>query len=77
MSPGENSVQKIAERELPQRRKLSASQQILIGLGAGIGTGLFFGERVSFLNWPARGFVSLLQITVLPYIVGPSLLGST
>ncbi|MCI0616653.1 cation:dicarboxylase symporter family transporter [bacterium] len=55
--------------------KLSTSHQILIGLAAGIATGIFFGERVSFLNWPAKAFVDLLQITVLPYIVGSLIVG--
>ncbi len=56
-------------------RKLSTSQQILIGLVAGIGAGIFFGEKVSFLNWPAKVFISLLQVTVLPYIVGSLIVG--
>ncbi|MCI0603341.1 cation:dicarboxylase symporter family transporter [bacterium] len=55
-------------------RRLSTSHQILIGLGAGIGAGIFFGEQISFLNWPAKVFISLLQVTVLPYIVGSSYL---
>jgi Na+/H+-dicarboxylate symporter/ABC-type amino acid transport substrate-binding protein len=56
-------------------RKLSTSQQILFGLVAGIAVGIFFGEKVSFLNWPARVFISLLQVTVLPYIVGSLIVG--
>ena len=36
---------------------------------AGLATGVFFGEAVAFLDWPARAFVQLLQVTVLPYIV--------
>jgi len=49
---------------------MSLSKQILIGLAAGVGVGLFFGEGVSFLEWPAKGFVRLLQVTVLPYVIG-------
>jgi Na+/H+-dicarboxylate symporter len=48
---------------------VSLSKQILIGLGAGIAVGLFLGEKASFLDLPARGFVQLLQVTVLPYVV--------
>jgi Na+/H+-dicarboxylate symporter len=48
---------------------MSLSRQILVGLVAGVAVGLFFGEKVSFLDLPARGFVQLLQVTVLPYIV--------
>jgi len=48
---------------------MSLSRQILVGLVAGVAVGLFFGEKVSFLGLPARGFVQLLQVTVLPYIV--------
>src|SRR4051812_36045577 len=45
------------------------SRKILIGLFGGIAVGLFFGERAAILDWPARAFVQLLQVTVLPFIV--------
>jgi Na+/H+-dicarboxylate symporter len=47
---------------------MSFSNRILIGLGAGVIVGLFFGERSSALKWAADGFVKLLQMTVLPYV---------
>jgi Na+/H+-dicarboxylate symporter len=47
---------------------MTYSQRILVGLAGGIFTGLFFGERASALKWAADGFVSLLQMMVLPYI---------
>ena len=47
---------------------MTFSQRILIGLACGIGTGLFFGERASVIQWVADGFVKLLQMMVLPYI---------
>ena len=47
---------------------MSFSRQILIGLGLGILTGLFFGEGAGVLKWAADGFVKLLQMMVLPYI---------
>lgn len=48
---------------------MSLSKRILIGLAAGVAVGLFLGEKASFLDLPARGFVQLLQVTVLPYVV--------
>ena len=47
---------------------MSFSQQILVGLGLGTLTGLFFGEKTAALKWAADGFVKLLQMMVLPYI---------
>ena len=47
---------------------MTPSSRILIGLGAGILVGLFFGERAAELRWAADGFVKLLQMTVLPYM---------
>jgi len=51
------------------KNKLSLSTKILIGLGLGIFTGLFFGEKVAFLGTAGRAFLLLLQMTVLPYVV--------
>lgn len=48
---------------------MSLSRRIVLGLVAGIATGLFFGERAAVLDWPARAFVQLLGVTVLPYLV--------
>ena len=48
---------------------MSLSKQILLGLAAGLVFGLFLGEKASFLELPAKGFVQLLQVTVLPYVV--------
>ena len=42
---------------------------MLIGLGLGIFSGIFFGERVAFLKVVGDAFVLLLQMTVLPYII--------
>ena len=47
---------------------MTFSRQILIGLGAGVATGLVFGELVAPLRIVADGFVRLLQMTVLPYV---------
>jgi Na+/H+-dicarboxylate symporter/ABC-type amino acid transport substrate-binding protein len=54
---------------------MSFSRKILIGLGAGILLGIFLGERAAYLKWAADGFVKLLQMTVLPYVV-VSIIGS-
>jgi Na+/H+-dicarboxylate symporter/ABC-type amino acid transport substrate-binding protein len=54
---------------------MSFTQRILVGLAAGILTGLFFGERAAILKWAADGFVRLLQMMVLPYIT-VSIVGS-
>jgi len=47
---------------------MSLSTKVLLGLGLGVLTGLFFGESVAFLDGAGRVFVVLLQMTVLPYV---------
>jgi Na+/H+-dicarboxylate symporter/ABC-type amino acid transport substrate-binding protein len=47
---------------------MSLSRQILVGLVLGVLTGVFFGERVGFLQVGADIYVKLLQMTVLPYV---------
>src|SRR4051794_6401113 len=47
---------------------MTFSRKILIGLGAGVATGLVLGELVAPLGIVAEGFVKLLQMTVLPYV---------
>jgi Na+/H+-dicarboxylate symporter/ABC-type amino acid transport substrate-binding protein len=47
---------------------LSSTQFILLSLVAGIIAGLFFGERVAWLQYVGDIFIRLLQITVIPYI---------
>jgi len=46
-----------------------STRNILIALALGIGTGLFLGEKAAFLKFAADGYVRLLQMTVLPYII--------
>jgi Na+/H+-dicarboxylate symporter/ABC-type amino acid transport substrate-binding protein len=48
---------------------MSLSAQIFFGLGLGIATGIFFGEMTAPLKVVGEGFVKLLQMGVLPYIV--------
>jgi Na+/H+-dicarboxylate symporter/ABC-type amino acid transport substrate-binding protein len=48
---------------------MKPTNQILLGLGAGVATGIFLGELAAiWLKWAADGFVKLLQMTVLPYV---------
>jgi Na+/H+-dicarboxylate symporter len=48
---------------------LSLSARILVGLGAGIFTGLFFGEPAAVLQPVADAYIRLMQMTVLPYLI--------
>ena len=45
-------------------------RRILWGLGLGALTGIVLGEMVSPLNIVADGFIRLLQVNVLPYLLG-------
>jgi Na+/H+-dicarboxylate symporter/ABC-type amino acid transport substrate-binding protein len=48
---------------------MSFSTRILLWLAAGVVTGLFLGDLVAPVSVVATGFVKLLQMTVLPYVV--------
>src|SRR5210317_1762611 len=48
---------------------MSLSARILIGLGAGLFTGLFFGEPAAILQPMADAYIRLMQMTVLPYLI--------
>jgi len=48
---------------------MSLSKKIVFSLLLGILIGLFFGEYCSFLSIFGDGFIGLLQMTVLPYIM--------
>lgn len=50
-------------------RRISLATQVLIGLGLGLLTGLFFGEEVAFLKLGGDIFIAALQITVIPYVM--------
>jgi len=47
----------------------STTRNILIGLVLGVATGLFFGEKAGVLQFVAEGYLRLLQMTVLPYVM--------
>ena len=48
---------------------LSLTARIVTGLALGITLGLFFGERMRMLEGLAEGYIRLMQMTVLPYLV--------
>ena len=47
----------------------STTRNILIGLALGIATGLFLGEKAEVFQFVAEGYLRLLQMTVLPYVM--------
>ncbi len=49
--------------------KMSLSAQIFLGLGLGIVTGIFLGEIAAPLDIIGKGYIQLLQMAVLPYII--------
>jgi Na+/H+-dicarboxylate symporter len=56
----------MAENKKP---RFSLSTNILIGMFLGIACGVFFGEKVAFLQVAGNAFIKLLQMTILPYIL--------
>ncbi len=48
---------------------MTLSRKIVIGLTAGIGCGVVFGELCGRLEIVGQAFIALMQMTVLPYIV--------
>jgi Na+/H+-dicarboxylate symporter len=48
---------------------LGLTTRIVTGLVLGIALGLFFGERTRLLEGLADGYIRLMQMTVLPYLV--------
>jgi Na+/H+-dicarboxylate symporter/ABC-type amino acid transport substrate-binding protein len=49
-------------------RGADSSTAVVIGLVAGLGVGLFIGERAAVFQIAADAYIKLLQMTVLPYI---------
>jgi len=54
---------------------ISLSTQILIGLALGIFVGLFLGDRASPLAIVGKAYVSLIQMSILPYMVVSLMIG--
>ncbi|WP_281615793.1 cation:dicarboxylase symporter family transporter [Flammeovirga sp. SubArs3] len=55
--------------EVKEKKPMTLSTKILIGLFSGVAVGLFFGEYCKHLSILGDAFIGLLQMTVLPYIV--------
>lgn len=55
--------------ETPKTKKLPLSMLILIALMAGLITGITFGESCSIFQPVGDGFIRLLQMAILPYIM--------
>jgi len=47
----------------------SPFMMVIIGLCAGMGVGLFFGESVTVIEDIGKAYVRLLQMSVLPYVI--------
>ena len=47
----------------------STTRNILIGLVLGVATGLFLGEKAEVFEFAKEGYLRLLQMTVLPYVM--------
>ena len=56
-------------------RKLSLATKILIGLGLGVLTGLFFGELTAPLQIVSTAYLRLMQMTVIPYVAAALITG--
>ena len=54
---------------------MSLSTHVILALLSGIATGIFFGDRVAFLDTVGIAFIKLLQMTVIPYIATSLMLG--
>ena len=57
------------------KKGISLSTQILIGLVLGIFVGFFFGDKASVLAIVGKAFVGLIQMSILPYMVVSLMLG--
>ena len=57
------------------KRGISLSTQILIGLTLGLIVGLFLGDKASPLAIVGRAYIGLIQMSILPYMVVSLMLG--
>ena len=58
-----------------EKKSLSLTTQIIIGLVAGLFVGLFFGEKAAGLEVIGSIYVRGLQMTILPYIMFSLMVG--
>jgi len=57
------------------KKGISLSTQILIGLTLGLFVGLFLGDKASVLAIVGKAYVGLIQMSILPYMVVSLMLG--
>ena len=61
--------------QMKNKKGISLSTQILIGLSFGLFIGVFFGEKASVLAIVGRAYIGLIQMSILPYMVVSLMLG--
>ena len=61
--------------QVKNKKGISLSTQILIGLTLGLIIGLFFGEKASALAIVGKAYIGLIQMSILPYMVVSLMLG--
>ncbi|NIP28619.1 cation:dicarboxylase symporter family transporter, partial [candidate division KSB1 bacterium] len=61
--------------QVKNKRSISLSTQILIGLTLGLFAGLFFGDKASALAIVGKAYIGLIQMSILPYMVVSLMLG--
>jgi Na+/H+-dicarboxylate symporter/ABC-type amino acid transport substrate-binding protein len=57
------------------KKSISLSTQILIGLTLGVLVGFFFGDKASVLAIVGKAYIGLIQMSILPYMVVSLMLG--
>jgi len=57
------------KKPIENTSRLSLSAKILLGMGLGIITGIFFGELTEPIGIVGQGFVQLLQMAILPFLM--------
>jgi len=60
---------------MADKKRLSLSTKIIIGMALGIFCGLFWGNKVAWLGPIGIGYILLLQMTILPYIIASLMVG--
>jgi len=65
----------LTKSRIPFLSRISLSGWIILGLGAGVFTGLFFGESADALQPIADIYIRLMQMTVLPYLMMALIVG--
>jgi Na+/H+-dicarboxylate symporter len=71
----DNSLNNAMNNQNKSKKSISLATQIVIGLLLGVGTGLFFGEKIAPIAIVGRAYIGLIQMSILPYMVVSSILG--